>query len=31
VQGPCFKGWPFSRTCMEGPVYEACELVHDAH
>ena len=31
VQGPRFKGWPFSRTCMEGPVYEACELVHDAH
>lgn len=28
VQGPRFKGWPFSRTCMEGPVYEACELVH---
>jgi dihydroorotate dehydrogenase electron transfer subunit len=28
VQGPRFKGWPYSRTCMEGPVYEACELVH---
>ncbi len=28
VQGERFKGWPFSRTCMEGPVYEACELVH---
>lgn len=26
VVGPRFKGWPFSRTCMEGPVYEACEL-----
>ncbi len=29
VQGPRFKGWPYSRTCMEGPVYEACELVHE--
>lgn len=28
VQGPRFKGWPYSRTCMEGPVYDACELVH---
>lgn len=28
VQGPRFKGWPYSRTCMEGPVYETCELVH---
>ena len=28
VQGPRFKGWPYSRTCIEGPVYEACELVH---
>jgi dihydroorotate dehydrogenase electron transfer subunit len=28
VQGERFKGWPYSRTCMEGPVYEACELVH---
>ncbi len=27
VQGARFKGWPYSRTCMEGPVYEACELV----
>ena len=27
VQGPRFKGWPYSRTCMEGPVYETCELV----
>ena len=27
VQGPRFNGWPYSRTCMEGPVYEACELV----
>jgi dihydroorotate dehydrogenase electron transfer subunit len=26
VQGPRFKNWPFSRTCIEGPVYEACEL-----
>jgi dihydroorotate dehydrogenase electron transfer subunit len=29
VQGPRFKGWPYSRTCVEGPVYEACELVHE--
>ncbi|HEX5051919.1 MAG TPA: dihydroorotate dehydrogenase electron transfer subunit [Planctomycetota bacterium] len=28
VQGPRFQGWPYSRTCMEGPVYEADELVH---
>lgn len=28
VQGPRFRNWPYSRTCMEGPVYEACELVH---
>lgn len=28
VQGERFKGWPFSRTCVEGPVYEACELRH---
>ncbi len=28
VQGPRFKGWPYSKTCIEGPVYEACELVH---
>ncbi|MBM4062723.1 MAG: dihydroorotate dehydrogenase electron transfer subunit [Planctomycetes bacterium] len=27
VQGPRFAGWPYSRTCMEGPVYEAGELV----
>ena len=31
VQGPRFKGWPYSRTCMEGPVYETCELVHEPH
>jgi dihydroorotate dehydrogenase electron transfer subunit len=31
VQGPRFKGWPFSRTCLEGPVYEACELVPGEH
>ena len=30
VQGPRFKGWPYSKTCVEGPVYEACELVHAA-
>ena len=29
VQGPRFHGWPYSKTCTEGPVYEACELVHD--
>jgi len=29
VQGPRFKGWPYSRTCIEGPVYEACELRHE--
>ncbi|MBX3464882.1 MAG: dihydroorotate dehydrogenase electron transfer subunit [Planctomycetes bacterium] len=28
VQGERFKGWPYSRTCIEGPVYEACELRH---
>ena len=28
VEGPRFKGWPYSKTCIEGPVYEACELVH---
>ncbi len=28
VQGERFRGWPFSRTCMEGPVYDACELRH---
>jgi dihydroorotate dehydrogenase electron transfer subunit len=26
VQGPRFKGWPYSKTCLEGPVYETCEL-----
>lgn len=26
VQGPRFKGWPYSKTCIEGPVYEANEL-----
>lgn len=26
VQGPRFRGWPYSKTCIEGPVYEACEL-----
>ncbi len=31
VQGPRFKGWPYSKTCVEGPVYEACELVHEHH
>lgn len=28
VQGERFKGWPYSKTCIEGPVYEACELRH---
>jgi dihydroorotate dehydrogenase electron transfer subunit len=28
VQGDRFKGWPYSKTCTEGPVYEACELRH---
>jgi dihydroorotate dehydrogenase electron transfer subunit len=28
VQGPRFHGWPYSKTCVEGPVYEACELAH---
>lgn len=27
VQGARFNGWPYSKTCIEGPVYEACELV----
>ncbi len=31
VQGERFKGWPYSKTCIEGPVYEACELRHGAH
>ncbi|MFO1076870.1 MAG: dihydroorotate dehydrogenase electron transfer subunit [Planctomycetota bacterium] len=26
VKGERFKGWPYSKTCIEGPVYEACEL-----
>ena len=26
VQGDRFGGWPYSKTCIEGPVYEACEL-----
>lgn len=29
VTGPRFGGWPYSKTCMDGPVYEACELVHE--
>ena len=28
VTGPRFDGWPYSKTCIDGPVYEACELVH---
>ncbi|MEQ1632494.1 MAG: dihydroorotate dehydrogenase electron transfer subunit [Planctomycetota bacterium] len=31
VQGERFKGWPYSKTCTEGPVYETCELKHAAH
>jgi hypothetical protein len=31
VQGPRFKGWPYSKTCTEGPVYESCELRHEGH
>ena len=31
VQGPRFKGWPYSKTCTEGPVYEACELRQEGH
>lgn len=27
VQGPRFGGWPYSKTCIEGPVYAAGELV----
>ncbi|MCA8948698.1 MAG: dihydroorotate dehydrogenase electron transfer subunit [Planctomycetes bacterium] len=26
VTGERFGGWPYSKTCLEGPVYEACEL-----
>ncbi len=26
VKGERFGGWPYSRTCTEGPVYEASEL-----
>lgn len=26
VKGGRFGGWPYSKTCIEGPVYEACEL-----
>lgn len=28
VQGERFHGWPYSKTCIEGPVYEASELRH---
>ncbi len=27
VKGERFRGWPYSKSCIEGPVYEACELV----
>jgi len=30
VQGERFHGWPYSKTCLEGPVYETCELVKNA-
>lgn len=26
VKGDRFGGWPYSKTCIDGPVYEACEL-----
>lgn len=26
VQGPRFQGWPYSKTCLQGPVYETTEL-----
>ncbi len=26
VQGPRFHGWPYSKACQDGPVYESCEL-----
>ncbi|MHC4077920.1 MAG: dihydroorotate dehydrogenase electron transfer subunit [Planctomycetota bacterium] len=29
VKGERFGGWPYSKTCIEGPVYEADELVWD--
>jgi dihydroorotate dehydrogenase electron transfer subunit len=29
VKGERFGEWPYSKACIEGPVYEACELVHD--
>lgn len=28
VKGPRFGQWPYSRTCTEGPIYDARELVH---
>ena len=27
VQGERFAGWPYSKCCLEGPVYESSELV----
>ena len=27
VKGPRFEGWPYSKTCQQGPVFEASELV----
>lgn len=27
VQGERFRGWPYSKTCVHGPVYAASELV----
>ena len=31
VQGERFGDWPYSKTCIEGPVYEACELRSTGH
>lgn len=31
VRGERFHGWPYSKTCIEGPVYETCELLLDGH
>ena len=31
VTGDRFKGWPYSKTCVQGPVYDALELVELRH
>jgi dihydroorotate dehydrogenase electron transfer subunit len=28
VRGERFRGWPYSKTCIDGPVYDAAELAH---